>query len=233
MKNINSSSAPAHEAGAFINKYLSEHSGEKILFYTSGGSAIKVLDQIDTNNLNKSVAVVMADDRFTDELSGSNYLQMTKTSFYEDAKAAGVLIIDTSPGKCLSAGELAKGLNKTIRDFHKQNQKAQVIGLFGIGHDGHTASIFPTKSENKFKTDYLQVGPYVCVNNKQGSDYPVRVTLTPTYIKRIHELVIYAEGKQEVLLSLQFAKNEWQNPGLILINHKNSSLFTDAEVMKL
>lgn len=234
MQNINSSTEPAIEAGVFINKLFKKHQHKNIIFFMSGGSAINVLNKLDVSSLGKHVTAIMADDQFTNKEIGSNYLQMKNSKFYPEAKAAGVKFIDTTAQKHKDQSELADGLNKKLQTLLTNKKDTYCFGLFGVGHDCHTANIFPAQSKEKFDQIYKHEGPYIGVLNKQGSDYPERVTLTPSFIqKQVKELVVYAAGKQEVLLSIQFAKHEWQCPGLILTNHKKSFLFTDAEIMNL
>ena len=232
MERINNSAAPAHEAGVFLKNRLEDHAGKSILLLLSGGSSLAVLANVDTTVLGSHITMAMADERFTIG-DGNNFTQLAATEFYTDAKEAGVQFIDSRVDKNESHELFAKRLATVLHEYCIQNPNAYIIGLFGIGHDCHTASIFPKQTIEEFNSIYDKTSPLIPVD-EPNDQYHKRVTVTPAFINsKVDELLIYAAGKQETLLSLTFAEQEHECPALILTNHQKSSMFTDAEIPSL
>lgn len=228
------SQTPEYSAGTHISTLLhTDTTDQPILVLLAGGTALCVLEHIDESKLGPHVTIMMGDERFTNDPKLNNFLQLKKTSFYRRARAHNVNSIETVPDTVRETPtSFAAGINKTLQYYFKTRQNAYVICLFGIGTDGHFASVFPDDSRasfyKKFHTDAL----YIATHTKSSTPTD-RVTLTPYFIKHhADEIILYATGEEKcngVLkdLQLQNAK-EHELPAHIPSRHPQSHLFTDC-----
>ncbi len=98
-----------------------------------------------------------------------------------------------------------------------------VIGLFGIGADGHTAGIKP----NSVAATSIKLA-----DNFTGEDFQ-RITITPKMFKHINQIVTQASGvdKTRVLETLFAEKIDFvDQPAQLLKTVAVSDLVTDNEV---
>ena len=224
---------PAHDAGLFITQSMFEHINDRVLLLLSGGSSLEILKYIDTDVLGPHITIMMADERFTDDALGNNFSQLSHTDFYRDAKVAGVKFISSKVRKDETHSAFTKRLRDKLLKYLKGSSKPFIIGTFGIGHDCHTASIFPKQTKKEFDKIYATSASYISIN-EPNNEFHKRTTVTPEFIKNeINEVIIYAAGKQESLFALQYAKTVNQCPALLLTEHGNFTLFTDAEIAEL
>jgi 6-phosphogluconolactonase/glucosamine-6-phosphate isomerase/deaminase len=147
------SDTPSLEAGQYIQEKLASHKDEYILLLVAGGSALAVLEAIDGTKLTSKVTIATTDDRFTHEAKGNNFAQLQQTNFYKDAREVGVQCISSKPQMSDTHESFTKRITLAFEDYFKIHSNSYTIGLFGIGEDGHTASIFPT-SESEFISKY-------------------------------------------------------------------------------
>ena len=121
-------------------------------------------------------------------------------------------------------------LNKELENYLQEHPEAYLIGLFGVGYDGHTAGIFPKQTKSEFEKIYHSDNYFIGIN-EPDNEFHKRVTLTPSFIhESIAEVILFAAGKQETLMTLSFTERVHQFPALLLTKHKHCSLFTDAEI---
>lgn len=147
----------------------------------SGGSAInlavktaRLLDASRTQNL----TVGLVDERYGPAgHRDSNWQQLKKAGFKMDKVRPMPVLNGLGPE--VSAAEY----NNFIRSILDQGYF--ILGLLGMGADGHTAGILPGSpavSSSKF-VDYYT-----------ASDF-ARITLTAKGLSVIHKAVVYAEGE--------------------------------------
>lgn len=118
---------------------------------------------------------------------------------------------------------------KILKDLFEKCS-GRIVGLFGIGPDGHTAGIKPQKDmatyQNIFENDTYVV-------SFQGEDFE-RVTMTPRAILEVARPYIYAVGdnKKDALLQLLHGKAEdiYKYPAIIFQQHPQVFLYTDQNV---
>lgn len=228
------SSEPTQEAGGYITHVIREHGDAPILFLISGGSALSVLDKIETEALGPNMTVVMMDERFTTDTNGNNYSLLTQTAFYKDAEGSGVQFISTLPRSGERHEQFSERIGREVDTFIETHSDACILGLFGIGEDGHTASIFPA-TEQDFTDAYTSEQTYVAITRPQ-EQYPFRISITPAFIEeKISEVVLYAVGSKKCdnILSYMHTKNfgAHEIPALIPARHPNTTLFTDCEAL--
>lgn len=231
---INISDTPAQRAGVYIEQKLSQYSEREILFLVSGGSALQVLEHINTSALSGNITVLTTDERYTTDESGNNCVQLQKTTFYTNAKNQHIHFIDTRVQEEDSHQHFTKRIQKQLAYFVKSHPNAYIIGLFGIGDDGHTAGIFPM-AEEAFNELYLTDDLYIA--NTQGeAPYEKRSTITPAVIEElVDEVILYAVGENKCDNILNYMHNKsfgiHQIPALIAAQHPQSILFTDCKTI--
>ena len=225
------SDSPAFDAGQYIQEKLLAHKDEYILLLVAGGSALNVLEYIDGSKLNSKVTLATTDERFTHEAKGNNFVQLQTTNFYKDAREVGVQCINSKPQITDTHESFTKRLTLAFEDYYKTHSNSYTIGIFGIGEDGHTASIFPT-SESEYISKYGNGALYVSLVNS-SLQYAYRTTITPSFIEeKIDDVVLYATGNTKCDNILNYMHNRnfnhYQIPALIPAQHQQSILFTDC-----
>jgi 6-phosphogluconolactonase/glucosamine-6-phosphate isomerase/deaminase len=190
--------------------------GEKVFWLTGGGSAVAVAVQT-SRLLNKidgleRLAFTLTDERFGKTgHSDSNWQQLIDAGFsLPESKLIPVLN--------------GNDIESTTKDFsqilEEQFKKADyVIGLFGIGTDGHTAGILPnspaTQAEG-FATSYT-------------TPEFKRITMTFQAIKQVDEVLLYATGehKHKMLDRLEQEIRLNEQPAQILKQISQFSIYND------
>jgi 6-phosphogluconolactonase/glucosamine-6-phosphate isomerase/deaminase len=230
----NISDIPEKEAGDYIGKRLLEHQSVPILLLVSGGSSLAVLEHVDEATLGSHITVGLVDDRFTTDAEGNNFRVMQRTLFYARCAEKGVQFIPSFPDEQETHTKYCERIKQALENFYKQHPQGHTIGIFGIGEDGHTASIFPS-SESDFLTSYATDAFYTEVK-RPALTYPLRGTVTPAFIEdKIDDVVLYAVGstKCDNILNYMHNKNfaHYQIPALIPAQHPQSILFTDCQTL--
>ena len=222
------------DAGEYITQKIFEHSGESILLLLSGGSAFSVFDAIDSSCLTPQITIGFVDDRFTQEAKGNSFMQLEKTIFYTNAKEYGVSFINSKPEVTETHHDFCTRIQNEFELMFSKNPNMYTIALFGIGEDGHTASLFPS-NESEFYTTYKPDALYAPIYN-ESLTYPYRGTITPQFIEeKIDDVVLFAVGsnKCDNILNYMHYKNfaHHQIPALIPAQHPHSILFTDCATL--
>lgn len=228
------SETPDKEAGEFISAMLEEHAHDNMLLLLSGGSAFAILPYIDTSNITSKVTIGMADERFTRDEQGNNFLTLQKTPFYEKAYKAGAQFFESVPKESERQEDFANRIKEEIEAHFYAHPNSYALGIFGIGEDGHTAGIFPT-SEKDFASLYKTSEFYIALTQESHA-YPFRTTVTPTLIEEVlDDVVLYAVGtnKCENILDYMYNRTFEQHevPALIPASHPQSILFTDCPTL--
>lgn len=197
-----------------IIKKLSE--GKKVLFFLTGGSSVfvgvKVADLIKDKELD-NLTIMLTDERYGSiNHTDSNWFQhLQKGIEFPKAKIIPILIgenIETTTKK------FAENL-KT--EFEKADY---MIGLFGVGKDGHTAGNLPES---------------VAVNSKDFASYydtPAfsRITMTPLAIQKLDEAVVWMQGEEKWPVVKDLIEKEIEitkQPAQILKKIPLLTIFTD------
>lgn len=165
-------------------------SNKKILLLLSGGSNLKILDQIPKGLLdNKNITIYVLDERFSSDPSLNNSLQI---------KEKGININLTVPTDQESLQDFTSRFNNELRLWLDQNPVGEVISTLGMGPDGHMAGISPMPEDQKkfdetFNQDKLVIG---YTGNLSPAE---RVTVSPAFLARINLFIalIAGESKRE------------------------------------
>jgi len=207
-----------------------------ILFFVSGGSVLGVLNGIDFGVRAEKVTVCLLDERFSNEPSVNNFLQLQQTDFYKKSIKKGVHFIESIPQKTESLEDFSKRFEREVTSWLDNHAERTIIAVFGMGADGHTAGVFPYP-ENKdyfdetfLKTKHAVIGFDVGDKNQ----YKKRITTTPVLWTEINHAFLYACGpeKKEKLHELLYGKTHAPHslPVSLIYQTKKQSIYTDQKI---
>lgn len=165
------------------------HEGKHVLWMISGGSTIDVTVQARNQLINTTNLVVMqVDERFGPVgHANSNWQQLLDRGFDTNNLVCHPILIGEEFDSTASAYSSV---------LQKEFEAADlVVGLLGVGADGHTAGILPGSPAVRDKN---LLAAFI------ASDYQ-RITITPAAIAKINLAIVYAVGKEkaQALQSLQ------------------------------
>lgn len=228
------SAEPEKKAGEYIQTLLKAHAHMPVLFLVSGGSALTVLDTINIGETGARIALAVLDERFTAKAAARNRDTLMCSVFYTNTIKQGGILLTPEQAEGESHQAYTERLSAHLEEYIQTHNKLFTIGLFGIGEDGHTASIFPT-TEQLFNDAYRKDSIYTAVTEAKLSE-PHRISITPTFIEeKIDEVILYAVGstKCDNILSYMHTKSfgVHEIPALIPAQHPRSVLFTDCEAL--
>ncbi len=211
----------ANRAATYIAARLTERlvNGDSVLWLVSGGSALAIATQARTLLTAQAITLDRLSVGLVDERYGfvghadSNAQQLRTNGFImEDLLFKDVLIEGLDQASTV----------KTYDDWLQQSiqQADYVIGLFGMGNDGHTAGILPyapiLKATGKLYDYY------------KGSDFE-RLSMTADAIQRCDEAVLYATGQSKFAAMESFMQDGPidEVPARLLKTAKKYTVFTD------
>ena len=227
MIQIHTSHNPKERAAAEVNAALEKYRQHDVLLLLAGGSALDVLEYVDTNHIDELTTIMMMDERFSRASHENNFLQMTQTLFYTKLTNTDCNFIPTIPDEGEVHEVFCSRINNELTDYLEKRTDGKVVALFGIGPDGHTAAVFPMKQED-FTDTYGQGQLYTHVTYEQNP-FQKRTTITPKFISQYVDLsAIYAVGeeKREILESFTQPHKLHELPACIH-TQIGSSLHTD------
>lgn len=147
----------------------------------------------------------MLDERFEEENTHNNFSQLENTKWYKYVRKQGATFISTKIKPSDTQEITAYNWEKNLILWKEKNQKGTILGLFGIGADGHTAGIFPHPENQKLFEDLFLGNRLVASYDASGkNEFPHRITTTHTF----HHLISYAyislkgEEKQQMVTKL-------------------------------
>jgi len=227
---IHTSSEPLKETAKALSDTLEKYKNTDVLLLLAGGSALQVLDEVDTSFINEYTTIMMMDERFTADAKNNNFLQMTKTFFYTKLTNTQCSFLPTVPEENESHDDFSNRIEKDLATYLETHPNCTVVALFGIGPDGHTGAIFPMTHE-EFIDTYGQGNLYTKVVYPKNP-FVNRSSITPKFIKRyITQSLVYAvgEAKLPVLSTITDPYELHEMPAHI---HEliESSLYTDSRL---
>jgi len=189
--------------------------GQRVLWFVPGGSAISLTvlaaKKISAHNHN-NLTVTLTDERYGEVgHPDSNWQQMRDAGF----NLTGAKFIPVLTG--LDFLETARVFNSSLVEAIKQAD--YIFGFFGIGPDGHTAGILPNSPAVK---SLELVSAYDAGNFR-------RITITPPAIKKIDEIMAFAQGESKwpTLKKLNMEIDANDQPAQILKQAKRLTIFSD------
>lgn len=229
---------PLHEAARIINDLLTEHAHDDVLLLCSGGSALAVVDHVDTSLFSPRTTISVIDERYTNDPLVSNFSQLTRTAFFERASRDHAHSIDPRPEPGESLDEAARRFDLALKEWHVLHRDGICIAILGVGTDGHTAGILPYPHQAEAFSKLFS-HPKRCVVgyavNPGVHAYTHRMTATCTYLVRhVSHAVVYATGNEkhaalEALTARSGSCHE--TPARIMHDMRDVRLVTDQTVL--
>ncbi len=220
-----------------ISCYLSDtkKGGRKVLFLSSGGSSLAILDFIPDDILGDYLTIGVLDERYDREGKNNNFSQLSRTGFYRKAMKSGCAFIDTGvrPGQTQQA--LADYFEGKLREWRKNNPDGEIIATIGIGPDGHTSGIMPIpEDKNRFNALFNGERWVTAYDAAGKTPYPERVTTTNTFLKLINRAFVFAVGREkaDALRSMQEDRPVSEVPAAIL-KELRGDMYIDRELSEV
>lgn len=183
---------------------------DPILFLSSGGSSLELLDDMQEEDLGSEVTVSVLDERYSRDHAVNNFAQLFE-------KMQPKTFIDTRVQQGETLQQLAQRFERELRAWKRHNPHGAIVITQGMGSDGHTAGIMPG---------------YVFDNPGQWvAGYDARVTTTLVFLREMVDYsVAYVTGakKREALKRLLAREGTLsETPARIMREMKHVKLFTD------
>ncbi|KKU06430.1 MAG: hypothetical protein UX07_C0001G0030 [Parcubacteria group bacterium GW2011_GWA2_45_30] len=235
-------------AGSVINLSFEACEPSPILFLVSGGSALHLLKEINIGHFGARATIGVLDERYSPDISASNFLSLQSTSFYLEAQRAGAVFLHPWGGKTNDViaeewrqGKVLEGLQESVHSYESElrawkeaHPDGKIFATQGIGDNGHTAGILPYPENpalfNKlFEEEDKWVLGYDATPQKSLT--PLRITLRLPFLRNeIHQSIVYVAGEDKrpaLARVLQNTGSLAETPARILREMKDARIFTD------
>jgi 6-phosphogluconolactonase/glucosamine-6-phosphate isomerase/deaminase len=226
----------AEETGKYISDILALHIDRPILLLLAGGSSVKVLDYIKPEYLHDQITVTVTDERFTDDIGDNNFDTLQTTSFYNELIQVDAFCINTSVWEGDTVEGHAARFEKNIKEWMKDFPKGIIIGLYGMGADGHTAGIIPGVYQGEeFNKKFNTEDTYIAITDDKRltADFPLRVTTTLSFMKKVQYPIFYITGQNKVdaLKKALDEKVSYEEvPARVILDMQKPMIFTDIQL---
>ena len=233
----------ARMASQAINDELAVHREVPILFLFSGGSSRILLESFLPELFDARITVGVIDERFYSDPAVNNYAQFMQTDFYRMAVARGVTTLETTPRKNETIEQMAKRYESYLKNWQISHSDGIIMATLGIGPDGHIAGIMPaspkTSSQGGPYTDDARTHQSLFDDEAQWvtgydasyrNEYPLRVTVTLPFLRKVSFGVVYAVGKDKknaLIATLAPVGTISQTPARIIAEMPHCLLYTD------
>jgi 6-phosphogluconolactonase/glucosamine-6-phosphate isomerase/deaminase len=200
-----------------------------VLLFVSGGSALNVLLHIKSESF-RGVTLTVMDERFG-KIIDNNFYQIEKLDWSKNFLDNGGEFISTRVLKDDDQQSLADRFEMGIRKWISENKKGKIIGLFGMGADGHIAGIFPYPENEKLFNELFD-GEKLVVSYDVGNKnkFSKRITTTNILFQKINVGFAYVYGQEKKQALNDFIKGKkGQNelPAMFLNSPKEIKIITD------
>ncbi|MBI5614004.1 6-phosphogluconolactonase [Candidatus Gottesmanbacteria bacterium] len=226
-----------HQVAENAGRRLSEEASKTkspLLLLLSGGSSLDVLNHVDVSLIDTQVTIGLVDERFTADMSKTNFWHLVRHPFFIPALRNGARLIDPTTGYKETIKDETDRLDRSYKRWINEHKNGSIIMTAGIGEDGHTAGIFPMPQDEKgfqerfVDTQKFAIG-YDAGKNAEVSD---RVTCTIPFIQKASCVIVYAVGEKKrtalkKLCSLTGKISETPARLLREMPHEHVCLFTD------
>lgn len=226
----------AEKAGENLAAHLKENNSNDIFLLLAGGTCIEALKYVPSEVLGPHLTIGPMDDRFSRDPAINNMMALKKTDFFTRGVDADVNVADMIPEEGEKKESFATRYESVLRDWRLEFPKGVMIGLFGIGEDGHIGSIMPFPEDKEVFNDYFENPDVWVVGYDAGmkNPYPLRMTVTLPFMREnLKAAVAYAVGekKKESIQRIQAESGEIQvTPARILRELPDATLYTDQSI---
>lgn len=200
-------------AGKKLNELFLSHRHVPVLFLSSGGSALELLDEIEISYLPKDLTIGVLDERIGSDLKVSNIAQLRATPF--GARLEEIIVPDKLT-------------------FKKDHPEGKIFITQGVGADGHTAGILPFPEDPKKFQELFEDKEVLSIKYDAGgkTEYPERVTVTMPFLRQVDHSVVFLLGEEKRnALERMLAKDGplHETPARIVHEMRQVSIFTDIQ----
>lgn len=223
----------ANLAAKKLSSIFTKYSNSSVLFLSSGGSCIEILNTDSTWKWPKDFTVSVLDERFTDNLKNRNFKALQKTKFFENIKDSAKLIDPIIPG--LSFSEAGKQFNFEIKNWILDHPNGKIVITQGVGIEGHTAGIFPMKNKDDFENIFIKTDTLVNTvqYNNLEDRYQERITLNLKFLEFfVDNSILFVVGEQKVKILKKVIENKAELkkiPACIINKMRQVDLFSDIK----
>lgn len=218
-------------AGDFLSHILITHAHVPILFFSSGGSALQILEHVHTSCMFKDLTLTVLDERA--HLTARNFKALTETSFFKKVFSEGARVIEPFLETTVLQ-DAANIFEEKILTWNECHKDGLMIATFGVGADGHIAGIFPSHDDPTwFNTQYMVPKKYIVgFDAGERNTYPLRLTATPLLICKIRHgtAVVVGNEKQPSLKRLVSDKDIHHTPAILLRDVPDITIYTDQRI---
>ncbi len=205
-----------------------------VLFLSSGGSALSVLDRINPDAIGPYLTIGIFDERHDPTNKTSNYAQLRKTDFYKRAVSRGCRLIDTTAGRGQSKEELADFYEQELRSWKARHPRGAIMATMGIAEDGHTAGILPFPEDRERFHELFERERWIIAYDAEGkSAFRHRVTATLTFLRYVDLVGIFLVGKEKgpMLKRLIEGDDHVELPGRIIKTLPRGAVYVDKAIL--
>ncbi len=191
-----------------ISGYVREQTVPALLLL-SGGSALSVVERLSVWDDMKGLTIVALDERFDPTNRESNLAHIAGTTWFSRATANGASAIDTGTLPVDTSETLAERFSQALAAWRMAHPTGIIVGLFGMGDDGHTAGIFPLPEDERTFTERFQGERAVVAYRAPDTvKNPFRITVTLSYIRSFARGFAYLCGENKRKKLDQLRRNE-------------------------
>ena len=205
-----------------------------VLFLSSGGSALSVLDRINPDAIGPYLTIGIFDERHDPTNKTSNYAQLRKTDFYKRAVSRGCRLIDTMTVRGQTKEELADFYEQELRSWKSRHPRGAIMATMGIAEDGHTAGIMPFPEDRERFHELFERERWIIAYDAEGkSPYRNRVTATLTFLRYVDLVGIFLVGKEKgpMLKRLMEGEDPVELPGRIIKTLPRGAVYIDKALV--
>jgi len=207
----------------------------QVLLLLSGGSSLNIPNFLLCRDFNNPVTVLLGDDRFSRKEDENSFLTLSCTTLMTNTTdCSHVTFISTTPNENESLEDFGVRYEQVILDWQLKYPGGSIIALFGVGEDGHLAGMMPFLEKEEWEKLFLSTKNAVSYDAKHRSPYPLRATITGSFIqKSITCGIAFALGakKERIIQRLINEDIPYHTmPAQLLKTIPNCTLITDCSI---
>lgn len=222
-------------AGSELDALFAQHMSDSILFLSSGGSALQLVNAILPQYISDRITVTVLDERYSTNPQENNFALLTQTEFYARIQQKGCATIDTRVQEGESAEQLATRFEQALREWKAAHPSGVIIATMGVGPDAHISGMMPFPESKERFEQLFEGNQWVISYDAAGKNpYPHRVTTTMPFVRSgiDHALVFVSGADKKQALETIFTQDSHelhQTPGAVFHEMKDVRVHTDIE----